>query len=323
LEWNSKNRPQGDAYRNDQLNPKNKEDKKKLTSVTVDYKDSCAVTRARDGFTGGVNHYQIETNEPLRALRTDVPDEVQNITRIKSVNIQGQHPAEQYFLLSDKPGKVAKMFNKVAGLTIMDDAIKSINSKVRTCNTEIAIYKAEIEKQEKELKETEWAVKAEKFYKKLTNFEKKLIQKCDELEDVEEMILSIENINIQLKKYNGIEDAREALICLTKQTQDIRHKDNTLTKTIDLIAAIKSVDLALQSSIDTTIALKALKSLEELKSDNLKKDYRMKEISVLLHKIQINEEQYQIADRDLMEAKKEHDIIREETECPVCGRSGV
>ncbi len=49
----------------------------------------------------------------------------------------------------------------------------------------------------------------------------------------------------------------------------------------------------------------------------------MKEISVLLHKIQINEEQYQIADRDLMEAKKEHDIIREETECPVCGRSGV
>lgn len=322
IKWNSRNRPNGDSYRNDKLDPKKKADKFKATVVGIDYKDAAFIVRARDAISGGVNHYQIDDTEPLRALRMDVPDEVQELTRMKDVNIQTQHPTDQYFLLADNPGQVAKKFNKVAGLTIMDDAIKNINAKVRACNTAINISKTEIENKEKELKETEWVLKAKKFAKKLSDYEGKLIRKSNKLDILNDNIYRIKKVDAQLQKYKNISMAKTVLDILSKQKLKIDSKEKEIIHIHDLILSIKSIDLSLKSSVDTDKALKFLKSLKILKTNIREDEYRIKEIKVLLHKIKVNEEQYQIADRDLMESKKEHDIIREETECPTCGRKG-
>ncbi|MDP8268296.1 MAG: hypothetical protein P9L97_06155 [Candidatus Tenebribacter davisii] len=323
IKWNAQNRPQGDSYRDDKLDPKKKEDKLKATEVIIKYKDSGTVTRARDGYAGGINHYQIDNQEPLRALKTDVPDEVQEITRMKEVNIQGQHPTEQYFLLADKPGQVAKQFNKVAGLTIMDDAIKSINSQVRSCNAEIGVHKKGIEDRQKELKETEWVLKAEKFAKKLEQFMHKAEHKKIEFQELSENIRLIKNIDEKLKEFDDIGIAKIALVRLCDQSEALSNKEDQRAIIQNTVEAIKLVDLKLSDSSDTVEALTALKALQKQKIFINKYNEQIEIVRDLLVKIKRNEEQHKIATKEVNEAIKQHDKIRAETECPVCGRSGL
>ncbi len=324
LKWNAENRPQGDYYRNDQLDPKKKEDKLKLTEVSVDYKDSGIITRARDGFSGGVNHYQIDDGEPLRALRTDVPDEVKDVSKMKAVNIQTQHPTEQYFLLADKPGQVAKEFNKVAGLTIMDKAIKDINSQVRTCNTEIKVAKEEIETKQKEIEETTWVDDAEKLANKLKAFKAQVNKEQAEYNDLHDKINHVLGIEDVLEThYNGVDDALNALEALGKEKQSIDDEKHTVEQIEDLISAMTDVDLQLNATTDIDKALKALETLylERQKIEKLKKEH--KELDYSLCMLEKNRMERTEADIELIDAKKEYVKIFKEQECPTCGRKGI
>jgi len=324
LKWNSKNRPQGDSYINDQLDPKNKKDKLKVTQVDVDYKDSGLVTRARGIKSGGINHYVINDGEPLRALRSDVPDEVQDITRMKDVNIQGQHPSEQYFLLADKPGQVAKMFNKVAGLTIMDDATKDINSQVRTCNTEIKIAEKEIKIRQTEIKDTAWVDDAEKLAKKLKKYKTKIDHKQEEYDKLNDIINHLDEIDEVLARYyDGLDKALFAVSVLKKQKADIDKKNSDLISINHLILDIKSTDSKLSAYSDIDEALKALKSLDLLDDKIINHQATLNEIDWRLEKLKQNEEDLIDVEIDLKETQKEYNIIRTEQECPTCGRKGI
>ncbi len=323
LKWNAQNRPMGDGFRNDQLDPKKKEDKLKATVVGVDYKDAGFVVRARDGFAGGVNHYQIDDTEPLRALRTDVPDEVKDITRMKSVNIQGQHPTEQYFLLADKPGQVAKEFNKVAGLTVMDAAIKDINSQVRTCNIAISMTEKDIKACVAEIEDSEWVDKAEKFAKKLEGFQKKLIKKETEKETISQAVSLIEGIDTKLQTYDGISAAKIALGVLETQKKAINDKKRSTNQLSELILAMKTVDSKLSTYTDIDKALKMLKSLDLLDDKMHKVDMDLDAVTSLLVRLADNEKALTASEIDLKETQKEYDIIRTEQNCPTCGRKGI
>jgi exonuclease SbcC len=323
IKWNAKNRPQGDSYRNDQLDPKKKKDKLKATVVGIDYKDSAFIVRARDGFAGGVNHYQIDDGEPLRALRTDVPDEVQELTRMKDVNIQGQHPTEQYFLLADKPGQVAKEFNKVAGLTVMDKATADINSQVRTCNTKIKIVKEEIKTKQEELEDTKWVDKAEKLAHKLNAFKK--LQESEEVKyrKLLDIINHLDEIDEVLARYyDGLDEALKELDILKKEKEAIDQKNNDIILISNLIADMNKTDLKLKEYTDINKALKALKTLNSLNEKKIKTMEKFHNISVLLKKFKLWEESMQEAEEDLKKIQKEYYTIREEQECPTCGRKG-
>lgn len=323
IKWNARNRPRGDSYRNDQLDPKKKEDKLKATEVGIVYKESGLVVRARDGFPGGVNHYVIDTQEPLRALGTDVPDEVQEVTRMKDVNIQGQHPTEQYFLLADKPGQVAKEFNKVAGLTIMDKASSEINSQVRDCNSEIKVAKKEIDTREGELKESKWLLEAEKFANKLKKFEVKLNKKNKEWETINEAVTLISNIDLKLEKCGRIDEAKKEIKMLIKQNQAIVDKKQEQTAINDLISAMIDIDSKLSAYTDIDKALRTLKTLnlERKKIEKLKKEH--KELDYILCMLEKNKTENTEADIALIDAQKEYMKIRREEECPTCGRMGI
>jgi len=322
IKWNAQNRPQGDSYRNDVLDPKKKEDKLKATEVGIVYEGTGLVTRARDGFAGGVNHYVIDQDEPLRALRTDVPDEVRDVTQMKEVNIQGQHPTEQYFLLADKPGQVAKQFNKVAGLTIMDKATADINSQVRTCNAEINVAKEEIDNRKEELEDTLWVVDAEKLAKKLADFQNKMMEKALELEVVEDTILDIDTVNKALQKFDGLKAAKISIGILEKQTQEINDTQATLDSIEDLIYDASRIDLELSSTTDIEKALNVLNELKTFRTNIEEDEELLGNIDSLLGKIDYNDKELKIAERKLTEARIEYTAIRENYECPTCGRTG-
>lgn len=322
IELNAKNTPMGDSYVNDQIDPRKKKNKSKITSVEIDYKNSGTVTRAR-GIKSGLNTYQINNNTPLRALRTDIPDEVQDITKMKAVNIQGQHPSEQYFLLADKPGQVAKELNKVSGLTIMDKATADINSQVRLCNTKIKLHEKEIDKHQKEIDNTKWVDKAEKFANKLKTFETKIDIKQKEHETLGTKITQYRIVDTVLKnKFVGLDDAIKGAADLVKEAQDIIFTEHEQEILQDLIVSIKFVDKDLKSTTDIEKALTALKELKTLRENINKKQKKRNRTKTILFKLTALEIDIQNADRDCKEWEKEYKIMREEQECPTCGRTG-
>ncbi len=319
IKWNAQNRPLGDAYRNDQLDPK--EDKKEIVQVSVDYIKGL-VSRKRNGVPGGINQYTINDGKPLRALRTDVPDEVQEVTKMKDINIQGQHPSEQYFLLAEKPGQVAKEFNKVAGLTIMDKATADINSQVRACNAEISVAKEEIETQEEKLEETKWVVSAEKLANKLGKFRTKLLKKDEECGILNNLVIEIESIDEKLKYYARIDEAKEALETLEKEKNSIIEKRKSLNLINSTVSDIKLIDRELLNTNDTTDALKALEALIEFEDAIKDAENKVQIVENLVKQYQTIEKELAQVEEEQAGLEVERDIMFENTACPTCGRSG-
>lgn len=322
IKWNVKNRPQGNGYRTDSLES-HKEDKEKITEVTIDFENSGIVSRKRDGFTGGINTYTINNQEPLKALRSDVPDEIKEISRMKSINIQGQHPTEQYFLLADKPGQVAKKLNKVSGLVIMDKAISDINSQVRNCNSMIKMNETEIKEKQEELKNTKWVESAQNFAKKLNIIDTKIKTKENYFDALNKHLQIIYNIENAIKKdFIELDEANKKLIDLKTQNQKIISENRELNILNKLIDALIDNDLRLKA---TTGIHEALTLLNELILTEKNINQCLSEIHFLkLHidKLSENKKNISQAEKDFNDAKEKFEYVKEKYQCPVCGRSG-
>lgn len=321
FKWNIKNRPQGDSYRNNKLDPKKKEDKLKETEVTIDYTPG-VVSRVRNGFTSGINEYIVNEQEPLRALRSDVPDEVKEISRMKSVNIQSQHPNEQYFLLADKPGQVAKQFNKVSGLVIMDKAIADINSQVRSCNSKIKMAENEIKDRSEELEETKWVDTAQNIANNLKGLKKRIYKKTEAFEKLRSYLSRIKELHWTMtKSFHRLDEAKNTLKELKADKQSIEQKKYDINTLSELILSTNNVDAQLNVYADTQEALKLLNELISLNAKIFQYHGESDSIDMLLTEIDANKEDMISAENDLIDAKTDYDAIWKEQSCPTCGRS--
>ncbi len=132
-------------------------DKKDSSSVGVIF-DNGSVIRERNERTdeeNKINGYRFSNGNKsgkLEALRTDVPKEIFDISRIDEINIQGQE--DDRFLLSKhtSPGEVAKKLNEFCGLTIIDEVLDRARSNVDSVNKELVRTQKDLEESEKEVK---------------------------------------------------------------------------------------------------------------------------------------------------------------------------
>jgi len=120
------------------------------------------------------NSYQINDNEPFKAIGKDVPEEIQKLLNMGDINFEPQK--DQFFLLDDTAGQVAKYFNDIAGLNKIDDGIGNVKKWIR-----------ELE-QDKKYKSQEIIELQEK------------IDKFDYLEELEEKVIELETLNKTVEK---------------------------------------------------------------------------------------------------------------------------
>lgn len=316
IEYLCFNKPSGTSFRSDFLT-----DKKESTLVEGVFKDKKEVTISRERNLTSKNEYRIN-NKSFVALRTDVPNEVSQITKMTDVNIQSQHPNDQYFLLTKKPGQVAKELNKVSGLEIMDKAMSDINSQVREANSELKIYQKEIETTKSYLEETSWAEKAIKEKEKLIQEKQTIYKLQEQIDDLELIITKIQKIDTLLQKSKNIPKALKTLQELETQKQeisDIAKKKETIENSLN---AIKKIDLKLkayQSIKKSQIALKAIeKQAEQIKTIN----NRIEQIQSIIEPLILVEKQIKKEDKEfeLLYSEFTHRLKTEP--CPVCNRKG-
>ena len=123
IRWVLENRPSGFGFR--------REGAETPTRVTLDF-DEGTIVRERSAMENCYKIYKNGLTKPivLQALRSDVPDEVKEISRFGEYNIQYQ--TGKAFLIDDSDGDVAKKINSLSGVSVIDNILKETNSRLRT-----------------------------------------------------------------------------------------------------------------------------------------------------------------------------------------------
>jgi len=181
--WLIRNRPTGDDFRSTWGGSTH------VTMVT----DQDNIVRMRNDTENG---YRLNTQTHFKAIKTDVPEEIQKALNLSDVNLQGQ--LDGHFLLTSTPGEVAAHFNKVAKLFKIDVGLKNINSWILDTNKNIKWSENSLAKHEEELTtykyleefeaEVEVLEELESRLNKATRHKKELDQLISELEQVEDDI---------------------------------------------------------------------------------------------------------------------------------------
>lgn len=162
---------------------------------------------------GGVVRYKGEMDKYILSIKTkpkltfkafglSVPEEVSKFLNINEINLQFQldHP----FLLDATPGDVAKHFNKVARLHVIDRSTQNVNKWLKNLTSDIKYGEIEIKKVTKELEKYEGLDIIEVKLEALEHLEKKSRTMQNRIDRLSNYVERIEDIHFAIKKKSKI-----------------------------------------------------------------------------------------------------------------------
>jgi DNA repair protein SbcC/Rad50 len=309
LRWVFWNRPGGDEFRSHWGGD---------THVVVELTDGNVITREKG--KAGRNAYILNGKEYV-AFGQDVPEDIARVINITDVNLQQQ--MDSPFLLSETPGEVAKHFNKVANLDIIDHATSYINKKLNAVQSDIKHHEKNVEKLETDLESLPDIEAYEKQVQYLEELERARIvgeQSVRAMKSVMRDIAHIEARKVVVRKSTrGAEQVerllplyqersvlvgrRIALARLLQQHRTVRTRIQELAKVTERPATV----------IDTLLVLYAQKRKEGDRARNLRNMCKR------IHEVEIMQEN----------ARKQVEVLEKEWHaefpdtCPLCGTNNL
>jgi chromosome segregation ATPase len=181
--WLARNRPSGQAFIAFDNRDKNG-DAKNVTSLALQV-DDAKLVRFRQK---GTNGYELWTRESMdsgapaltfEAVGTDVPEEIARALNFSGVNIQRQMDAP--FLFSDNPADVARFFNAIIRLDLIDRVLSTAEGNRIRNNQEQKALSSEIKVTEQKIKDYEWLDAADRLITKAENVETRLNQRRNDV----------------------------------------------------------------------------------------------------------------------------------------------
>jgi exonuclease SbcC len=177
LRWALQNRPVGWGFK-----PHDLKDGETLTELEF---DDGVIIRGKNK----VDNYYVVNDLHLSAIRTELPTEVTDVSRMNDINLVSQF--DGHFLLSDTPGNVAKKVNEVLGTEIVDRALYKASSMIAKADNRIPILTQDVEKLKEEEKKYENLEQAKKEYEVLK-------ARMDRLEEIEEQVDQLEELKTDI-----------------------------------------------------------------------------------------------------------------------------
>lgn len=213
--WVKDNRPLGDEIRNWDA----KNDDPVIVEIDVD-----GVIVGKERKKKKTIYYLIENGDQqtFEAVDKDVPEPITKALNLSNINVQSQH--DKYFLLDSgiSAGEVAKKFNEMVGLDVIDKTFKNFSSNISKTKSELEYAEKEIKRTDQEIKKLsfvdQFKVKFQELKKKesLINQSKekrnevfsylqrgKAIRK--QIDRIKFLLQFETNINNLIKKQNEIE----------------------------------------------------------------------------------------------------------------------
>lgn len=213
------NKPNGDSYRSNWGGD---------TQVDVDLVEG-QISRIK---TNKENAYVLGMHDSFKAFGQGVPQDIQDILNMSKINIQYQ--LDTPFLLSETPGEIARYFNRIVDLEIIDVSLKNADSRLRKVKSEKEHQKNEIQTLEHELQEYTWIEDAEKDFILLEKQEKVLNQSVEEYNKYIDLIESYEQLEENEVKID-FDLAEKELKFLEKTQQKIKEVTETRNNVSKLV----------------------------------------------------------------------------------------
>jgi len=257
VEWVLENRPRGDNFRRDFM----PEDDSVTVSISFD--NNSWVSREKNP-NKKINSYACsEYDEPFVALRTDVPTEIREVTKLSDVNVQSQ--GDKYFLLGKTPGQVATELNKVVGLQIIDDKKTLAKRKVLGYTNRISVLSTQIEETFEELESPQFKAVDElnSLIAKIDNSVESYERKGAEILSVERVVEIIESEKERAENLSDTISISKHLLPIKEKVRTFNKKEADIIEVIDKLAYIESWEAELEE-IDKILSiegdLKAMKA---------------------------------------------------------------
>ncbi len=304
LLWAITNKPSGDSYRNWDI--------KDPVKVKIDFDDGW-ISKDR---SGPKNTYETELGR-LEAFRTDIPEEIQNVTKITEFNIQTQH--QPYFLLQDSPGEVARKLNDLVGLDVIDRLYKNIGSKISDKKSRVKFSSERISNFESQIENLS-------YLDEISIIIDELDKDASQLEIVRQRVQSVRNLLSSLAVLNSKIYSTKNILKLEpfvkgvqqriKDLSDIKSDQEVLNS---VVSKLKKVTAHLESEREWLAVEPEYKKVTTLITDIKKKQEDFAALGKLLGLIDKATTSISTSSSiTSLKIRKYLTLLREHKICPVC-----
>lgn len=207
--------------------------------------------------TKSVNQYVLNGNE-LNAIKTDVPPEVKDFYKLAETNIQKQQDAP--FLVSSTSGEVAKYFNGIARLDIIDNVLAYAEQVKRKERNGLDDIEDRIRVQEELHKSFSWTEEASGLLDKIDRLTKKSDEMSARLHDMMDSVARYEGYEAELSSLADVEKGRQYIDSYDGIQNDLKCTSEEHDRLAATIARYdKLVDMC-----DLSLPVEAMKTYDEI-----------------------------------------------------------
>lgn len=302
LRWVYKNRPSGDAFRSNWGGS---------TEVIVKTDEGVVIRRRTDT----KNEYEVD-GVVLKALRTDVPEEVGNVLNLQDINFQNQF--DKSFLLSSTSGAVAEHFSKVANFEKIGKAVRALTSKYQKHVRFLESKKSRITELRELLKGFDYIPEMEKAVVLLETKIRRFKEKKAGVDALVQLTMKIPQIEEKVRKI-------ECLVVLEKDVEDIDKKyaiQETLRAKIHSLFRLHNRLIGIEEKLNKIQKILNLETSVNAIVADLEKQKRVKEFVRNLERLIDNSKAYEM---EINQQRKSISLLEKEYSdnfpevCPLCG----
>ena len=301
LRWVIYNKPSGDdfiSYWSD-------------TGMSVKVRvDGKSVTRVK----GKENAYYIDKEKYL-SFGVGVPEEVEKLFNMADVNIQNQ--LDTHFLLSESPGEVARYFNKIVDLDIIDRSMRNIQKQLKSEQQGLLNSKSEKASFEEDLKTYDWLMTAEDQLRGMENLSRTISKTSTQIKEIDELIEAIDLLEKTREPLNKLISAQKEVEVMSKLSGSINKSYEEINEITDLIEKIEEIEEERLVFTKLSKAKPEIASLMALAKDIGLRRTECLELSNLISGIEGIDKQIIAKKKEKEQLQKDFKKLMPDT-CPLC-----
>ena len=307
--WIMQNRPLGDEHRS--WNGKEMLARLKMDNGTIQLKRDKQNIYTLNPKTDNIN---------FKAFGQNPPQEITDLINMdKKTNIQQQlERGVPVFLLSESPGDVAKYFNRIANIDIIDTTLKIGKADLRKTDQEYKNTKILINDKEKELKAYEGIEDLEDKILDALKLEKRIKQTEKDAVSIKIMLNDIEELKSEIKK------KQKKLKVLPKIDKALKLWGQSEVTSLEIFNLEQDIENIEEFKTDIKINKKKIKLLPKIKQaltviDNMKLTTNKQSIlEHLFNGIISSKKQIEYLNTKHKQVKLKFNKLMPDDFCPLC-----
>jgi len=278
LYWCINNQPSGDSFINNPKIP---------TIVAIELNNGTIIEREKSKSNNKYTIINGEDRQEFKSFNQGVPDEIKNLLKIKQFNFQSQF--DDHFLLSNSSGEVAKFFNDVIDLDIIDTTFENILKDDSRVKTEIKRLKNDLEEINKKEMCFEWIDSADNELIQIEKIDNKILTIEPKISTIKSNIFQIKISEAKLLQYKDLEKIELKIREIDAFTKKLSMITPKITSLKNKIREIKELEKEKQKYKNLNVIEQDIKKILDLtdKITPIKKDIKaIKEIVNEISKIE-------------------------------------